>query len=183
MPALYIDMDGVLADFPAWALSQDPTFTDITTPLTPDQQQLIASNPRVFRDLEEMPRARSLMNVALHFYTELQWDVSILTAVPREPHMPWAFQDKMDWMRARWPLYPVRFGPYAEDKQRHCTPGDILIDDKLSNCEQWQAQGGWAIHYQAGDAGGDCEAQLAQRLEQLIRDRNQDLEAEEQPEV
>jgi hypothetical protein len=77
----------------------------------------------------------------------------------------------------------VRFGPYAEDKQRHCTPGDILIDDKLSNCEQWQAQGGWAIHYPAGDAGGDCEAQLAQRLEQLIRDRDQDLEAEEQPEV
>ena len=39
----------------------------------------------------------------------------------------------------------VRFGPFAIDKQFHCTPGAILIDDKPKNIEQWNARGGCGI--------------------------------------
>jgi hypothetical protein len=39
------------------------------------------------------------------------------------------------------------FGPYSKDKHQHCRPGDILIDDRSSNIEEWQAAGGIAIHH------------------------------------
>ena len=37
------------------------------------------------------------------------------------------------------------FGPFSKDKHVHCQPGDILIDDRASNIEEWSAAGGVAI--------------------------------------
>jgi hypothetical protein len=44
------------------------------------------------------------------------------------------------------------FGPYSKDKHMHCQPGDILIDDRLSNVEEWRTAGGIAIHHDNIDA-------------------------------
>ena len=44
------------------------------------------------------------------------------------------------------------FGPYSKDKHQHCEPGDILIDDRSSNIEEWRAVGGIAIHHVDFDA-------------------------------
>jgi hypothetical protein len=52
---------------------------------------------------------------------------------------------------------PVFFGPYAYDKHKHCEIGDILIDDRQSNCEEWEAAGGIAHMYRNPD---DCIAFL-----------------------
>ena len=37
------------------------------------------------------------------------------------------------------------FGPFSKDKHVHCQAGDILIDDRASNIEEWRAAGGLAI--------------------------------------
>ena len=39
------------------------------------------------------------------------------------------------------------FGPYSKDKWQHCNAGDILIDDRQSNIDEWRAAGGIAIHH------------------------------------
>jgi hypothetical protein len=146
---IYIDMDGVVADFETLARAQ---LSDLA--LTADDQgrfpdtawQEIVSNPRFYRDLPEMPRARDLMDLAMRFRDSLGYELRMLTAIPRHNDVAWCFWDKFCWMQARWPEIPVFFGPYSQDKQLHCGgPGDILVDDRLSNCEEWQAQGGRAI--------------------------------------
>jgi uncharacterized protein YfaT (DUF1175 family) len=41
-------------------------------------------------------------------------------------------------------------GPFSHDKQKWCKPGDILIDDRPSNIEEWTGVSGIAI-YHTGD--------------------------------
>jgi hypothetical protein len=57
----------------------------------------------------------------------------------------WAFWDKILWAQERYPDIPVHFGPYSEDKQKHCVPGDILVDDRPDNCQSWRDAGGIAV--------------------------------------
>ena len=40
---------------------------------------------------------------------------------------------------------PVHFGPYSEDKKKHCIAGDILVDDRPDNCQSWKEVGGVAV--------------------------------------
>jgi hypothetical protein len=68
-----------------------------------------------------------------------------LTAVPHYNDVHWAFWDKMLWAQERYPDIPVHFGPYSQDKQKHCQPGDILVDDRPDNCENWIRVGGVAV--------------------------------------
>jgi hypothetical protein len=69
----------------------------------------------------------------------------MLTAIPHKNDMHDTFHDKVDWMAERWPEVRVHFGPYSQDKQHHCEPGDILVDDRTSNCQEWAARGGIAV--------------------------------------
>jgi len=173
MPALYLDMDGVLADFKTQAqLKIDPAIEDITGEFTESQWQKFQQHPRWFMELPEMPLARLLMDVSMTFQTQLGWDLRILTAVPQNNRYPWAFYDKVEWMRSRWPQIPVFFGPYAQDKQLHSLSGDILVDDKIANCEQWQARGGTALHHSDRDQG----MQAIQDLIRLFRRQGGDPE-------
>lgn len=146
---IYIDMDGVVADFEAQVRTQlsDSSPPEDENGRFPDSEwQKIVSNPRFYSQLPEMPRARDLMDLAMRFRDSLGYELMMLTAIPRHNDVAWCFWDKFCWMRARWPEIPVFFGPYSHDKQHHCKPGDILVDDRLSNCEEWRAQQGRAIH-------------------------------------
>jgi 5'(3')-deoxyribonucleotidase len=75
------------------------------------------------------------------------YDLKFLTAVPKGNDVPWAFNDKVQWAQSYFPSIPVFFGPFSKDKHVHCRPGDILIDDRLSNIEEWRAASGIAIHH------------------------------------
>jgi hypothetical protein len=82
-------------------------------------------------------------------------DVKFLTALPRDNDFPWAAYDKVLWAQEHFPGIPVWIGPYSDDKQQRSQPGDVLIDDRKVNIEQWQAKGGFAILHT-----GDVEASL-----------------------
>lgn len=81
----------------------------------------------------------------------------MLTAIPHNNDMPDVYHDKIDWMRERWPEIRVHFGPYSHDKQVHCQPGDILVDDRPSNIAEWQAQGGIGIEVKNRDLASAIE--------------------------
>ena len=78
-----------------------------------------------------------------------------LTAVPKGNDVKWAFYDKVNWATTRYPDIPVMFGPYSHDKHVHCKFGDVLIDDRTSNCTEWRNAGGIAIQHR-----GDVENTL-----------------------
>jgi hypothetical protein len=78
-----------------------------------------------------------------------------LTAVPKGNDVKWAFYDKVNWATTHYPDIPVMFGPYSHDKHVHCKLGDVLIDDRTSNCEEWRHAGGVAIQHR-----GDVENTL-----------------------
>ena len=146
MATIYLDMDGVVSDFDGYA---EP-IVGFRTPggVRYDQEgwALISANPRVYRDLPEMPEAHRLVKEVCQLAKDKGMDVGFLTAIPRQNDVPWVFHDKINWINARWPNIPVFFGPYSSDKQVHCkSPNDVLIDDRPSNIEEWRAAGGKAI--------------------------------------
>jgi 5'(3')-deoxyribonucleotidase len=80
-----------------------------------------------------------------------------LTAVPKGNDVKWAFYDKVNWATTHYPDIPVMFGPYSHDKHVHCKLGDVLIDDRTSNCEEWRHAGGVAIQHR-----GDLDKTLTE---------------------
>lgn len=148
---IYLDMDGVIADFETAATTflGEPyidTLDGVNAHLYPASQWAkLSSIPDYFRYLPKMPLADQLMTLAKRFRDQLGWDLCMLTAMPHDGTLPDGFQDKIDWMAYYYPGVRVRFGPYSVDKQKHCKPGDILVDDRAINCEQWAAAGGTAV--------------------------------------
>lgn len=146
MNTLYLDMDGVLADFDGHART---LFSKSVNPETgmwdPEEWRKLSKVPNLYRHLPLMPQARELYNLAMRFQNELNWRVAVLTAVPKNNDVKDAFQDKFDWIAEHFPNTRIYFGPYSKDKQTHAKPGDILVDDRLSNCQEWTDAGGIAI--------------------------------------
>lgn len=146
MKTFYLDMDGVVADFDAAAkefigFDKDPDSHRWAL----DDWVKIRENTRWFKDLPKTPWADQLVEMARKFRDDHGWQLLFLTAIPKGNDFPWAFYDKMLWVNGRYPDIPVHYGPYSTDKQFHCKPGDILVDDRLDNCQQWKDAGGHSI--------------------------------------
>ena len=146
MKTLYLDLDGVIADFNEYA--QRTLGLPPSQGIYPnDKWQKLAENPRIYRDLLKTPYAEELVRRCVKFCLERNYEYAFLTAVPKGNDVKWAFYDKVEWAQKYFPGVPVFFGPFSKDKHQHCKPGDILIDDRVSNIEEWQAAGGIAIHH------------------------------------
>lgn len=156
-PTIYLDMDGVVADW-------DAGVSRITGQLPPQHTHtrdqpgdystwgyqhwpVIRLHPRIYRDLPLVRGCGTLVNLARQLRDQWNYNLLFLTAVPRNNDFPWAFSDKVYWANQHFPDIPVHFGPYSRDKHQHCrNPGDILIDDRWSNVEEWRRAGGTAVH-------------------------------------
>ena len=141
-------MDGVVADFDEYA------YRTLGVPpsqgVYPDDiWQQLAKNPRIYRDLVKTPYADKLVEECRDFALTYGYDLYFLTAVPKGNDVSWAFYDKVLWAQQCFPDIAVMFGPYSKDKHQHCQIGDILIDDRISNIDEWRAAGGIAIHHTA----------------------------------
>jgi 5'-nucleotidase len=166
-PTLYLDMDGVLADFDSAAAQ---FLKDYPRDPSNDQWPLgvwrqLVKVPHLYRNLPLMPQAKELYDLAQQFATELNWRVAILTAIPKGNDVPDAFQDKVEWAKEHFPTLRVYFGPYSADKQHHARTGDILVDDRRSNCEEWTRAGGIAVRV-LPNAYATALDQLRELLEQ-----------------
>ena len=146
---IYVDLDGVLANMEGYLQRHygDNWKTEIEKPNWGD---VATSHQRLYLDLEPMADAHELWDWLNKTYNH----VEILTAIPKRAYFPNAVNDKRDWVHKHFgKSVKVNFGPYAYDKQFHCTPGDILIDDMQINIEQWNTVGGYGIlHTTAEDS-------------------------------
>jgi len=150
MRTIFLDMDGVVADFDSyvsnllgrkigWSSTQD---------LSDEEWERLASVDRLYYQFPLMPDATKLVAYVKSLST--RFHVGFLTAVPRRSTIPSAKDDKQAWVDKYFPGMRMDIGPYSHHKQKWCKPGDILIDDRPSNIEQWTAVGGIAI-YHTGD--------------------------------
>ena len=142
----YLDMDGVVADWVTNAANViGRRITDPTVMYTREEWDSLRADPHIFRNLPLMPRCDELVALARQYRDVLGWELNFLTAIPHNNDVPWTFHDKMKWAEERFSDIPVHFGPYSEDKHKHCTAGDILVDDRYDNCMQWVDAGGVAF--------------------------------------
>jgi len=149
MTTIYLDMDDVVADWHAAAEQFLKMRWSKDNERIPQQDwDRIKKDSRFYRNLPLKPGANELVEYCRNTVTAGRADgLFFLTALPHDYSMPWAAQDKVWWANDYFPNIPVFFGPFSHDKQRHCQPGDILIDDRTSNCTEWQIKGGLAHIY------------------------------------
>jgi hypothetical protein len=139
---LYVDLDGVLADFdtPAEEILGTDNIYKYEFIWGPEKfWAKINEHPNFFRDLPTKADAYDLWDSISHL------DPSILTALPKTN------PDRVDLQKREF--VSGNFGDATvitcetEDKPDYCEPGDILIDDRAVNRDAWMKKGGiYLVH-------------------------------------
>ena len=145
MIRLYIDLDGVMADFDKYFFD---TFGDESHKLDDKSLwKLINGHGNFFRNLP-------LMQGALEFFRSVEHlPVSILTACPKSNYTTAAVQ-KRQWVYEHLSK-DVTVIPMMGGKNKCLfmhSPGDVLIDDFEKNCIPWREHGGIAIQHKNFDS-------------------------------
>ncbi len=118
-------------------------------------RKIAGADPRLFRKLKPIEGSLEFLE-ELNGLVKLMMDlgtiseVSVLTAIPRQYHMPYAGVDKASWveqyMKPIMPYLKFAVGPFAGDKKCHITTvDDVLIDDNARNIEDWGEAGGFGV--------------------------------------
>ena len=146
---IYLDMDDVVADWHQAAQDFLQMRWDKENERIPQEDwNKIKKNSRFYLELPLKEGAGELVAWAQHYcLTHPGTELRFLTALPHDNSMPWAAQDKVWWAHRHFPGVPVFFGPYSHDKHSHAQRGDLLIDDRYSNCREWVDAGGIAHVY------------------------------------
>jgi len=141
---IYLDMDGVLANFEGKAI--ELFGTNWKTEVEADRWGKFADYQNIYEILDPMPDALELYNGCCEIIGN-KTQVQILTALPNRARFDRAAQDKINWARRYIdPDIRVAFGPHAQDKQYHIRhTNDVLVDDMIRNVEQWKARGGVGV--------------------------------------
>jgi 5'(3')-deoxyribonucleotidase len=133
LPRLFLDADGVLADFDLRArqlLGMGPK--DYISRHGRDAfWKRLAKAKSFYGTLPEMPDARLLFDAVRHL------EPTILTGVPLGR---WAVPQKIEWAAEHFPGVPI-ITCMAADKHKHMHQGDVLVDDREKHREAYEAAG------------------------------------------
>lgn len=141
---LYLDCDGVLADFDAGAtavLGMRPQDFQDRYGLRRFWQKLAAA-PDFYFSLPPMRDAGLLFEAVRHL------DPIILTGLPRGG---WAADQKVRWAAAHFPGTRI-ITTMARDKRDHAKEGDVLVDDMVKHRQLWEEVGGVFVHHTSAAA-------------------------------
>jgi hypothetical protein len=141
---LYLDCDGVLADFDAGAtavLGMPPqAFQDRYGPQRFWRE--LAGAPDFYGTLPRMPDATELFEAVRHL------EPIILTGLPRGS---WAAEQKVRWAAQHFPGTRI-ITTMARDKRDHAREGDVLVDDTVKHRHLWEGAGGVFVHHTSAAA-------------------------------
>jgi 5'(3')-deoxyribonucleotidase len=145
---IYLDMDDVVADWMKTAREMVNRNWNYGERIPDSDWKKLQRDPHFYRNLPLKAGAEELVQYCKDLVSAGKVErLAFLTALPHDYSMPYAAQDKVWWANDHFPGIPVFFGPFSHDKWRHCKPGDILIDDRTSNCQEWISAGGRAHIY------------------------------------
>jgi 5'(3')-deoxyribonucleotidase len=135
---LYLDMDGVLADFNKAYTQYDPHKEDRK------KFRSAVLEYKIFEDLDFMPDTQELLNHVSRLHNV---DIQILTSMGT--HDPFqgneAKRQKMFWLNKMNIPYTPNFVRNKEEKSNYATPTSILIDDSSGCIGPFIAAGGHGI--------------------------------------
>lgn len=141
-PHIFLDCDGVLADFDAHAMAyfgEPPREFEKRLGSAEFWRQLEARGD-FYRSMPVMPDAHVLYEGVRHL------NPTILTGCPRGN---WAEAQKVAWAEEHFPGVPI-ITCRSADKRAHAKPGDVLIDDWPQYRHRWIEHGGIFIsHFDA----------------------------------
>ena len=138
-PQLFLDCDGVLADFDAGA-KQVMGLLPHAFEQRHGQREFwkrIARANEFYARLPLMPDARLLFDAVAHL------NPIILTGLPIGD---WAGPQKVRWAEEHFPGTPI-ITCMARDKFRHMKGADVLVDDRADHRDKWEAAGGIFIQH------------------------------------
>jgi hypothetical protein len=142
---LYLDMDGVLADFDKRA------------------EAILQMKPSLFEEKYGAKAFWMILQDSFDFYNSFPMMIdapSLLDAVDHlnpivltgVPLGEWAAPQKRAWLKRHVPGYPV-ITCRAKDKSNYCKPGDVIVDDRIEHRHLWCDKGGqWVHHTSAYDS-------------------------------
>lgn len=136
---IYLDCDGVLADFDRGAeaiLGMPPRQFEQRYNAGLFWKRLAAA-PDFFGALEPLPDAFELYEAVHHLQPV------ILTGMPRGN---WAAPQKRRWAAKHFPGVEI-ITTMAALKREHCHPGDVLVDDRDTYRKAWEDAGGAFVHH------------------------------------
>jgi hypothetical protein len=140
---LYLDCDGVLADFDKGAQAV------LGMPLRAFEKRhgpgrfwaKLASAPDFYFSLPLLPDAMRLYDAVRHL------DPIILTGLPRGS---WAADQKVRWAAQHFPGVRI-ITTMARDKRDHAREGDVLVDDQERHRHLWEEAGGVFVHHKSAE--------------------------------
>jgi hypothetical protein len=162
---IYLDMDDVVADWVPYAQEFIGLRWDVIAGerIPQDEWDKLKEDYRFYSKLPIKPGAHELVDYCRSYVARNPGtNLAFLTALPHDYSGQYASWDKCWWANKHFPGIPVFFGPFSHDKWRHCKHGDILIDDRHSNCHEWRAAGGLSHEYRNWP---DCKVWLESVLQ------------------
>jgi hypothetical protein len=136
---LFLDCDGVLADFVSAAVDlfgREPRLVEGELG-SEEFDRRLREHGSFYRDLPLMTDAQILFEAVSHL------NPIILTGCPAGQ---WAEPQKVAWAAQHFPNVRM-ITCRSRDKSLHMTRGDILIDDYLKYKHLWEKAGGIFIHH------------------------------------
>ena len=150
-PRLFLDADGVLADFDEGAkrlLGMSARQFEAKHGRR-EFWRRIAKARNFYGSLPEMCDARLLFDAVRHLKP------TILTGLPLGR---WAAPQKIEWAEKHFPGVPI-ITCMARDKHKHMKAGDVLVDDLQNHRAAYEAAGVVFVHHRNAE---DSLRQLAQ---------------------
>jgi len=139
MAHLFLDLDGVLADFDAGAkrvLGMLPRPFEEKYGKREFWRRLARAKD-FYATLPLRPDAMELFEAVKHL------EPTILTGLPLGN---WAAPQKVKWAAEHFPGTRI-ITTLARDKYKHMTGMDVLVDDRADHRDKWEGAGGTFIHH------------------------------------
>jgi 5' nucleotidase, deoxy (Pyrimidine), cytosolic type C protein (NT5C) len=155
-PRLFLDADGVLADFDEGArrlLGMSPREYERKHGRGAFWKRL-AQAKDFYGALPKMPDADVLFDAVKHLRP------TILTGLPLGN---WAAPQKVHWAARHFPGVPI-ITCMARDKHKHMRAGDVLVDDRENHRSAYEAAGVVFVHHKSA---ADSIRQLAKIFESV----------------
>lgn len=142
-PYLFLDLDGVLADF-------DRHYHDCFG-VWPDDKldnvnwRAVSGWPNFYAGIQPKTDYRVLWSFALPHHP------TIITGIPHS--VAEAADNKRAWVQQWLHPTPAVICCRSREKSKFCSPGDILVDDRPRYQPLWEAAGGiWITHHSAAES-------------------------------
>jgi len=139
---VYLDMDGVIADF-------DKQYKELYR-MSPKEADDKKEFYKLFDNFIETGQFAKLdmtqdAKILLQFLDSTGIPVEILSSTASEKRHDAIAPQKTEWLREHGIHYPINLVPGKRLKRQYAKPDHILIDDTTQNIDQWREDGGIGI--------------------------------------